>query len=280
MKVIDYGLGGYEILQLPNSTDVQMMGYLIKTPEGLVAIDGGNPGDTPLLRDLIRENGGHVILWLLTHCHDDHYSAPAEIFADPDGITVDRVCYHFPPYEWLHATEPAEPLDLIFDRIREKPELFCVVEAGEVLHAGGLEIKVLNDPMRFEEYSAPSPNKGSSINDTSLVFRILFPNGKIALFLGDLGLRAGNILAEDFGPYLKSDIVQMAHHGQNGADENVYRLIRPDVCLWTAPTWLYNNDRGDGFNTAIYKTVTVRGWMEKLGVTLHAVEGEGLTVIR
>ena len=134
--------------------------------------------------------------------------------------------------------------------------------------------------MRFEEYSAPSPNKGSSINDTSLVYRVLFPNGKTALFLGDLGLRAGNILAEDFGTYLKSDIVQMAHHGQNGADENVYRLIRPDVCLWTAPIWLYNNDRGNGFNTAHYKTVTVRGWMEKLGVTLHAVEGEGLTVIR
>ena len=71
----------------------------------------------------------------------------------------------------------------------------------------------------------------------------------------------------------------MAHHGQNGAGENVYQRIRPTLCMWTAPLWLWNNDAGQGFNTHFFKTVTVRTWMEKLGVTMHAVEGEGPALI-
>ena len=71
----------------------------------------------------------------------------------------------------------------------------------------------------------------------------------------------------------------MAHHGQNGVDENVYQLIYPKVCMWTAPLWLWNNDRGGGFNTCHYKTVIVRGWMEKLGVHHHVVEGDGPAII-
>lgn len=275
MKTIQIGLDGYQIIQMPNMTEVQMMGYLIRTPHHLLIIDGGNSGDAPFLREQILENGGHVDMWLLTHCHDDHYTALAEILKDPQGVTIDKIYYHFPSYEWLKTVEPNEPIDIIFHWINSSPDLFQVIYENDVLKIDGLRIEVLNDPMDFQQFTTPSPNGGSSVNDTSLVFRLSFPNGKIALFLGDLGMRAGNLLAERYGNALKSDIVQMAHHGQNGAEENVYQLIQPTVCMWTAPMWLYNNDRGNGFNTHHYKTVIVRGWMEKLGVQHHAVEGEG-----
>lgn len=279
---IKIGLGGYTILQAPNMTEVQMMSYVITTPQGnVIVIDGGLEGDAPYLKEEILLRGGHVSLWLLTHCHDDHYGALLAIDADPCGITIEKVCYNFPPQEWVDAVEPDQKTknDRIYNFLATHPSICQIVRERDILDCDGLKVEVMNDPMDFNKFTTPSPNNGSSVNDTSLVYRFTFPNGKTALFLGDLGLRAGNLFADRYGESLKSDIVQMAHHGQNGAGENVYQLIRPEVCMWTAPMWLWNNDLGDGFNTYRFKTVTVRSWMEKLGVKHHAIEGEGPAII-
>ncbi len=282
-KTINIGLGGYTILQAPNMTEIQMMSYVITTPQGkVIVIDGGLGGDAPYLREQILLRGGHVSLWLLTHCHYDHYSALLEIDAEPCGVTIEKVCYNFPPQKWVDTVEPGEKTsnDRIYNFIATHPSICHIVSEGDVLTCDGMRIEVMNDPMDFNKFTDPSPNNGSNVNDTSLVFRFTFPNGKTALFLGDLGLRAGDQFAERYGESLKSDIVQMAHHGQNGAGENVYQLIRPDVCMWTAPMWLWNNDLGDGYDTYRFKTVIVRGWMDKLGVKHHAVEGEGPAIIK
>jgi hypothetical protein len=52
--------------------------------------------------------------------------------------------------------------------------------------------------------------------------------------------------------------------------------------MWTAPRWLYDNNlwyrdkrRKNKFNSHYFKTVEVRGWMDKLDVRYHAVEGMG-----
>ena len=282
-KTIEIGLGGYSILQAPNTTEVQMMSYVITTPQGkVIVIDGGVSGDAPYLREQILLRGGHVSLWLLTHCHYDHYSALLEIDAEPCGITIEKVYYNFPPQEWVDDIDPDQKSnnDRIYEYIAKHPSICYIVREGDVLNCDGVKIEVLTDTMDYHKYTAPSPNNDSSVNDTSIVYRFTFPNGKTALFLGDLGLRAGNLLAERYGKSLKSDIVQMAHHGQNGADENLYQLILPEVCMWTAPIWLWNNDIGDGYDTFRFKTVIVRGWMEKLGVKFHAVEGEGPAIIK
>ena len=42
---------------------------------------------------------------------------------------------------------------------------------------------------------------------------------------------------------------------------------------------MWDNDRGKGFNTHIYQTVIVRGWMEALGVKKHYVIKDGDQVI-
>lgn len=34
---------------------------------------------------------------------------------------------------------------------------------------------------------------------------------------------------------LKCDIVQVAHHGQNGVGYEVYKALRPSVALWPTP---------------------------------------------
>ena len=52
------------------------------------------------------------------------------------------------------------------------------------------------------------------------------------------------------------------------------------ISRWPSPSWVYNNDTGDGFNTAHLKTVEVRGWIQEKGITEHYVSNEGLCCIR
>jgi hypothetical protein len=263
-----------------------MMSYLVITPNNkLIVIDGGMPGDAAYLTRKIHEAGSVVSMWIITHVHRDHYGALAEILQQPDlnGITIEKLCYHFPPAEWIYETEPQGlPHSQNFlELLPQYSEITQILQANEKYTIDGMVIDILKVPTDYNDYD-PTYKKGSTINDTSIAFKLIFPNGKTALFLGDLGLRAGHKLAEQYKEELKSDIVQMAHHGQNGAGEDVYNYVRPTLCMWTAPMWLYDNNNGlrkpeleDKFDSSHYKTVIVRGWMDKLGVKMHAIEGEG-----
>ena len=108
--------------------------------------------------------------------------------------------------------------------------------------------------------------KNDPVNNSDIVYQAVI-NGKKLLFLGDLGYEGGKRLLKECGEEtLKSDIVQMAHHGQNGVGKEVYMAVSPDICLWPTPEWLWNNDSGDGPGSGLWKTLEVRGWMEELGV--------------
>ncbi len=78
---------------------------------------------------------------------------------------------------------------------------------------------------------------------------------------------------------LRADYIQMAHHGQNGVDRRFYEAVAPTGCLWCTPDWLWNNDVGGGFNTHVFQAVTVRGWMDEMGVREHYVMMNGVQVL-
>lgn len=286
VKVYHVGLGGYTILQAPSVTNIQMMSFVIRTPGGhTVVMDGGFGRDaTEYLCPLLAQYGNHVDLWLLTHCHSDHYSALLEIFKNGlAGLEIDRILVNFPPHAWVNRIETdsgdAVPNAEMYAVMAKNAALFQTVHTGDVFTVDGLRIDVLCDPAEYLDFEQKGKIPNAGVNGTSVVYKLTFPNGKTALFLGDLDLFGGNLLAGRYGEKLKSDIVQMAHHGQNGCGENVYRLVKPELCLWPAPMWLYNNDAGKGYNTHVWKTVTVRGWMDALGVKKHAVEGEGPALV-
>ena len=81
-NLLDVNLGGGSVLQYANRDPYQMMGYLLKTPEGkTVIIDGGRQegADAAYLHELIRQEGGRVDLWLITHATMT-ISAPCPVF--------------------------------------------------------------------------------------------------------------------------------------------------------------------------------------------------------
>ena len=274
MHIYPIGLDGYRILQLSNASSSQMMGYLVYCPNGkLIVIDGGTAEAGPRLRQLLREAGGRVSLWLLTHFHHDHVTAPLDILERPDGITVDRICGQaVSPALRQPGFGDSDPLAARFEALAVPDRVLA--DAGVRLEAGGVTVDCLNDPMRIvREPWLDAQN--FHINDSSAVYRLTFPNGKTALFPGDLGPGLSDRLAGELGDRLRADICQMSHHGQNGASRRFYACVRPSFCFWDAPDWLWENDAGGGFGTGPWATLEVRRWMAELGVIRHAHQGLG-----
>jgi len=257
--------------QMPNSTKTQMMGYILKTSTGkLLVIDGGMPGDAPYLLERIREFGnGHVDAWFLTHCHGDHYGALSVLLTEKhEYLTIDNLYFSFPPAEWLDKYEPGgKKYRSVLEKGLKDFKAPITTKANDVYRFDNITVTVLND-YNLELTSNP-------INNSSIVFRV--DTGKTSLlFLGDLGKEAGDALLNSQPELLKCDIVQMAHHGQQGVDEKFYQHVNPRICLWPTPDWLWDNNSGNGYDTGPWKTLETRAWMEKLNIEANYIEKDGL----
>jgi hypothetical protein len=68
-------------------------------------------------------------------------------------------------------------------------------------------------------------------NTSSLVFRVTCQDNTV-LVLGDASNRSCSYLVRSYGDYLKSDIVQISHHGYTGGTIPLYNAISAEVALW------------------------------------------------
>ncbi len=266
------------LCQLDSVTGSQMNSYVITTADGkVIVVDGGYHEDAQNLLSYLRRVTGQetprVDAWFLTHAHGDHMWAFNEIMDKyPDALELGKVYYNFPSVQYL-MREPGYggailEFNTLLPRFAHKIE---IIYTGDVYDIGEAHIEVLY---------VPNGEIRSYINNTSSVFMLTL-GGKRILFLGDAEPAEGDrLLALYKGTgKLKADYVQMAHHGQGGVTFEVYEEISPKACLWGTPKWLWDNDAGKGFNTHIFKTVEVRGWIDTLGVAEHYVLKDGLQVI-
>lgn len=271
-------LGGAELTMLANQTEGQMMSFLLETAGGqLIVVDGGRWEDGEHLFDMIREKGGHVSAWFLTHGHTDHVGALMNLLyteaqGTDTGIEVDHFYYNFADIAWYRVHELGDigTIEDLLKLLEDVPqEKRTTVKRGDVITVDDVTVTVMND--RYE----PGPDQVGERdgNDASVAYRMVV-NGVSILFLGDLQQQGGDHLLAQAGDSLKSDIVQMAHHGQNGVSEEVYRVISPKITLWTAPDWLWTNANG------YLDTPTTKEWMKKLKVKKYYCIKDGDQVIR
>ncbi len=255
--------------QLPNQTHTQMMSYLLLCDDdSLIVVDGGMPGDSDYLLEMIRQihPDGHVRAWYLSHPHLDHYGALAEILQHEEKrslVTIDKLYFNFPDRGWFESNSCYAAVKFWDDSRPYLPD-HEVPAAGEKHTYGSVTIETLND------YDPDI--RENAVNNASIVYRAETPNTSV-LFLGDLGVEGGDRLLKLVpAEKIKADYVQMAHHGQRGVTEEFYGCVRPTYCLWPTPDWLWTNVDGKGK----FETLTVRAWMEKLGVKENYVIKDGL----
>jgi beta-lactamase superfamily II metal-dependent hydrolase len=270
------GPGWFTLWQLPNQTHSQIMSYVLETPgRKLIVIDGGTEGDAAYLKGFLAAKGGAVEAWFVTHAHDDHFGALSRLLREADPPQIAAIYGSLPTLEWVKrygaGAQDTEPYDQYQQALRKANRSVTDLTIGSGFSIAGVRFEVLgvhNPEITF-----------NAINNSSLVLRVS-DRRKSVLFLGDLGVEGGRKLLDSaLARRLPSDYVQMAHHGQNGTDETFYRAVKPRFCLWPTPRWLWDNDSGQGRNSGPWKTLEVRGWMEKMSIKRHYLMAEGLAVI-
>ena len=264
-----------ELTQLSDHSTRQMMGYILKTKNNkIIVVDGGTIDDTENLIKQIKKYGGKVDAWFLTHLHDDHLGAFSNI-ANDEQIQIEKIYCSFNDYSWYEENEPARAdfskqiLEILKqDNIKDKVE---EVSLNQNINIDDIKIEILG--IKNPEITENAGNEQSMV--------VKFDTGKTTfLVLGDTGIKSSEKLLKTKKEKLKSDIVQMAHHGQNGATKELYEQINPTICMWPTPEWLWNNDSGKGKGSGPWKTLETRQWMEELKVKKNYVEKDGDITIK
>ncbi|MBP3665551.1 MAG: MBL fold metallo-hydrolase [Clostridia bacterium] len=266
---------------LKSVTDTINTPFILESGETLVVVDGGFPSETPYLYEYLKGLGGHVTAWFVTHFHDDHMGALWFMMKDHPDIRIDGVYCHLPSDDFLINGEPKQDewttrqlLDGFHGAMAERGIPKVTVQKDDLysFDGGNLTVRILRTP--------DESITGNPINNSSIVFRAE-ADGKSILFLGDLGVEGGDqLLATNPPERIRSDFVQMAHHGQGGVSKECYAAIRPTYCLWPTPSWLWDNMGPGGYDTGIFGTVVTRGWISSLRcVKRHYVMIHGTQVI-
>ncbi len=228
---------GWKVTQFGDVSQMQEMCYTITTDTGLVIIDGGWEYEEPRLRNIIARYGNSVEAWILTHPHADHISAFLNIYKDPQGIQIHHIyTVELPDYDTLKANASWDDYSAL-ERFRglEIPQL-------EYLHTGderdilGLKMEVLSAYSdKVDELS------NDLLNDGSMMFRVSGERDSM-LFCADVGKSLTDYLIEEYGPKLKSDYVQMGHHGYGGPGSAFYEAAGPKAVFFDAPHSLMSGE--------------------------------------
>ena len=265
VAVAPYFNGGWTMYMFSNRGHAQMLSTLFLSPSGkVVVIDGGMPQDGAFLYGTLMDLGGEVDTWIITHAHLDHYGALGEMLKMPGlgGLKVGRIVHSFLPVEFIAETSKGslpyvKPFlaDLAASGLRvERPKVGEVFDFGE-----GITFECLND------YDLSM--RGNSVNNSSICFRVL-NGGKSVFITGDIGVEQADKLVKMHPPEkIRSDVVFLSHHGQCGAPKRFYEAVAPEICVWAAPQWLWDNrDEGGDVGSGSYMTNYTKCWMQEIGV--------------
>lgn len=265
------------LYQLDSQSPVQMMSYVVQTKQGsLVVIDGGNVADAPFLLQFLTKLAGGIPTvegWFLTHAHSDHIDAFMTLIKEhPSDLQVKNVYANFPPQSFIDSNEHHEA-----HTIREFEALMPDLPQLHTMHQGE---RYCIDDVTIDVMLEPDLSvTQNAINNSAVVLR-MEAGGQRVMFLADLGIEGGErLLAAYTQQELQCEMVQMAHHGQSGVNKSVYEAIAPRVCLWSTPQWLWDNNAGEGYDTAGWQTIIVQGWMKDMGIVHHFISKDGTAAI-
>ena len=221
------------------------MCYLIKLDNGeFIAVDSGNNKvEAPIYEQLMKNSeDGHPVIaaWFFSHFHQDHIGGFIDFVNNDEymkNVTIKSVVYNFPEDQVI-LTARASVRDMA--NIHNWPERLercgCTpirARTGQKFKFANAEIDMIytyEDLMPFFVYHDRS-------NPTSSVISVNI-EGQRLIITGDCCGEATRLMAKKYGEGLKTDFVQLPHHGwgDGGTAIEFYQLA-------DAPWVLYPGDK-------------------------------------
>jgi glyoxylase-like metal-dependent hydrolase (beta-lactamase superfamily II) len=230
------------------------MSYIMQLADGSFIIIDGGPANVKdednllaYLKSLTPAGQKPVIAaWFITHAHPDHMAlANRFLIRFYDQVEIKMAAYSFPTYDTVKDAADVkkdrnkyEPMiEQFIESMREYwPDAkHLILQAGQRIYLADVEIEV------FFTHADLYPLEFTWVNHTCASFRIK-AGGKSIMILADSEKTLCQQMADTFGDYLKSDMLQLAHHGSNGACLDLYKRIDPDVCFWACSKTSYETN--------------------------------------
>ena len=274
----------YEAICQPLLTQVDMthetrpngMSYVIRLSDGrFILVDGGF-----LEADFLEARRLYAVLqeqnvldkitiaaWIITHPHRDHLGTASDFlrYYNSNQVDIQQFIFNF-------ATDAAiletEDFVLVEDDPAKLPAFLLALETlwphvpvtvahtGQEYYFADAKLEILHTQEDFFPQDIIMQAQ-DPVNGSSVVFSLELAGQKV-MFLGDSAVDCSKDTVKMWGNYLKSDIMQAAHHGLNGGSKTLYSAIDPTIVMVPAAArtiktilgfnysrWIWNNESGN-----------------------------------
>ena len=221
------------------------LGLIMHLPNGkFIIFDGGFSKWDQLYKKLVEiaPKGDKIVVaaWFVSHPHYDHQDA-VTYFVQKHATTVDveNIFYNYATSDYYKNTSEesnssglegvTSGLDAVLDANFTRTTKIIKPHTGQVYNFGSVSAEIL---YTVEDVM---PSKLDYVNSSSLVVRFKIKDQTI-LALADATHTVSTILQNTYGSHLKSDIVQLAHHGTYPGHASLYTKINAPVLLWPSNT--------------------------------------------
>ena len=256
-SVIQFGL---EIFHAKDSSTPQGgMGYMFQLADGSFLIIDGGDGYTEDAQQIMLQlskmapdpQNIKIAAWIFTHGHNDHVGAFRQFAKDYSknvNVTIESFIFNLTVSEKQTATIGTAVMDRTASYVAQYypsvPVYKC--HTGQKYYIRNAVVEIL---YTLEDYMPESV--GSFGNLPCVVFSVSIEGQKFTFLADTMRVNCDEMCAR-YGDYLKSDFVQVSHHGlnddrpeaQNGTEE-IYALINPSYALWPS-----GDDRYEKYKTA------------------------------
>lgn len=256
--------------------------FIITLEDGsfIVHDGGGDSGDdleemwTVMNRLNQREDGIVVAAWIISHEHWDHFKNFYDLIAKyySKGLSLEKVVYNVSVDSFDYNT--GNPGSYVQGGYLAKVVAWTGCElvrmhSGQTIQIRNLKIEVL---YTWEDIYPAAPHH---FNNTAFVTRFDIGEGadkQRLTIVGDIEDVGSKILCKMYEDELKTDIVQVAHHGWGGTVE-LYKYFKPTIVFWPGTQSTVDSSLKTS-NTGYYPTI-YQSLMNQTNVKLLIVADNG-----
>jgi hypothetical protein len=163
--------------------------------------------------------------------------------------TIEGLYYNFPSLtipgseHWSESDKQTmREFDTLINRLKDIPVV--KLHTGQTFHIRNLKFEVLTT------HEDLYPGSLNCFNDSSSVIQMTVDGCK-TLFLGDANVTECTVAVARYGAYLKSHILQVAHHGYNSCNVGIYFCADAKTALYPTRQDKFEENRSTEANKRV-----------------------------